>query len=362
MGHGLFVLEWPLFLSTMERSVMKPFILSALWAGLLMTASCGSDSSASANVVARVNGKDITTTQLEKQVQTRLNGAEQPPSAEEQQDLKLQVLNQLINDQILLEQAAAANLNATDAEVDVKFNEFKSQYTEEKFKDLLKEQKMTIDDIRNELRKSITIDKLVTKEITSKISVTDAEIKNFYDKNKDSFNLPESYHIAHILVTPVADPDLHNGKSDDAKSAEEAKQKAARLLKEVQGGRDFGAVAKDYSEDPSSGPNGGDLNFQPLQAIENIDPRLAQSVQKMRTGETFPQVIETRFGFHIVKLLDKDAGGQKDLSDPRVQGQVRQVIFNRKDQTLKNAFSEAARNKATVMNYLAQRILENAGK
>src|SRR5436309_11348294 len=228
----------------MEHSAMKPLILSALLAGLLLIASCGSDSSASANVVARVNGKDITTTQLEKQVQVRLNGAEQPPSSEEQQDLKLQVLNQMINDQILLEMASTAGLSATDAEVDVKFNEFKNQYTEEKFKDLLKEQKMTIDDIRNELRKSITIDKLVNKEITSKISVTDAEIKNFYEKNKESFNLPESYHIAHILVTPVADPDLRNGKSDDAKSSDEAKQKAARLLKEVQCGRDCATGAK----------------------------------------------------------------------------------------------------------------------
>ena len=340
---------------------MKPLFLLALLAGLLVTASCGSDSSASANVVARVNGKDITTTQLEKQIQVQLNGGEQPPSAEEQQDLKLQVLNRLINDQILLEQAGAANLSATDAEVDVKFNEFKSQYTEEKFKDLLKEQKMTVEDIRAELRKGITIDKLVNKEITSKISVTDAEIKTFYDKNKESFNLPESYHIAHILVTPVADPDLPN-KAGDAKSPEEARQKAARLLKEIQSGKDFATVAKESSEDPSSGPAGGDLNFQPLQAIENIDPRLAQAVQKMRAGETNPQVIETRYGFHIVKLMEKDAGGQKDIADPRVQANVRQAIFNRKDQTLKNAFSEAARNKATVVNYLAQRILDTAGK
>ena len=340
---------------------MKSFILLGLLAGSLLTASCGSDSSASANVVARVNGKDITTSQLEKQIQVRLNGSEQPPSSEEQQDLKLQVLNQMINDQILLEQAGTATLNATDAEVDVKFNEFKSQYSEEKFQELLKEQKMTVDDIRNELRKSITIDKLVNKEITSKISVTDAEIKAFYDKNKETFNLPESYHIAHILVTPVADPDLPN-KATDAKTPDEARQKAARLLRDIQTGKDFATVAKESSEDPSSGPAGGDLNFQPLQAIENIDPRLAQSVQKMRAGETFPTVIETRYGFHIVKLLEKDAGGQKDLTDPRVQANVRQAIFNRKDQTLKNAFSEAARNKASVTNFLAQRILDTAGK
>lgn len=341
---------------------MRVFLLSALLAGLLVTASCGSDSAASADIVARVNGKEITTAQLEKQFANRLTGAEQPPSPEEAENLKLEVLNQMVNDEILLQMAATAGLGATDAEVDVKFTEFKGQYTEEKFQELLKQQKMTSDELRAELRKSITVDKLVNKEITSKISVTDAEIKSFYDKNKESFNLPESYHIAHILITPIADPEVRNGKSDDAKSPDEARQKAQRVLREIQGGGDFATVARDYSEDPNSGPAGGDLNFQPLQAIEQIDPRLSQAVQRLKNGETFPQAIETRFGFHIVKLLEKDAGGQKDLTDPRVQAQVRQVIFNRKDQTLKNAFSEAARNKATVSNFLAERILETAGK
>src|SRR6266704_5010717 len=237
---------------------MKCLSISALIAALLVLASCGAASKASADVVARVNGKDITIAQLEKQFQNRLNGAEQPPSAEEAQDLKLQVLNQLINDQILLEMASSAGLSATDAEVDVKFNEAKSQYTEEKFQQLLKDQKMTVDEIRAELRRSITIDKLINKEITSKISVSEAEIKNFYDKNKESFNLPESYHISHILVTPVADPELHNGKNDDAKSADEARTKASRLLREVQSGQDFSTIARDYSEDPSSAAAGGD--------------------------------------------------------------------------------------------------------
>src|SRR6185503_6475996 len=71
-----YVLEWPLFQTNMEHSVMKPFILAAIIAGLLLTSSCGSDTSASANVVARVNGKDITSSQLDKQVQIQLNGGQ----------------------------------------------------------------------------------------------------------------------------------------------------------------------------------------------------------------------------------------------------------------------------------------------
>jgi peptidyl-prolyl cis-trans isomerase SurA len=328
----------------------------------IVGASCGPDTTASDDIVARVNGNEITTAELEKQFQNRVNSAEQPPAPEEVEDLKLQLLSQLINDEILLELASQASLTATDAEVDVKFNEFKSQYTEEQFQKQLADQKMSVDEIRAELRKSLTIEKLVNKEITSKISVSDAEIQAFYDKNKESFNLPETFRMAHILVTPLADPEIRNAKNDDAKTAVEARDKAIRLLRDVQGGADFAVVARDYSEDPTSASVGGDLNFQALQQIENIDPRLAQAVQRLRTGETAPQVIETRFGFHIIKLLERDPGGQKDLSDPRIQAEVRQVIFNRKDQTLKAAFSESVRNRADVSNFMAERILANAGK
>ncbi len=120
-------------------------------------------------------------------------------------------------------------------------------------------------------------------------------------------------------------------------------------------------VARDYSEDANSAPGGGDLNFQPLEAIANIDPRLGEVVKQLKIGETSP-VVQSRYGYHIVKLVEKDAGGQKELSDTRVKAQIHQVISNRKDQTLKNAFSEVARDKAQVTNYLAQRVLEAAGK
>ena len=340
---------------------MKALTVLLLLVGLI--GGCNSsNSAASADVVARINGKDITVAQLEKQFQNRITGAEQPPSPEEAQDLKLQLLNEMINDQIFLELAAQQQLTATDAEVDVKFNEFKSQYTEEAFQNTLKQQNMSVDDIRAELRKSITLDKLVNKEITSKITVSDAEINDFYEKNKASFNLPEGFHVAHILVTPVQEPGQTNARRDDAKTEEEAREKATRLLREIQGGVDFATIAREYSEDAQSSPNGGDLDFQPLDALTNIDPLLAQAAQRLRAGETAAQPIKTRFGYHILKLIAREAGGQKELSDARVQAQIRQVIFNRKDQTLKSAYSEVSRNNADVSNFLAQRTLEAASK
>lgn len=339
---------------------MKYGLLVVLTA--ILAAGCSGDSAASEDVAARVDGTDIQVAELEKMFQSRVAGGEQPPSAEEAQEAKLQLLNQMINDKILLDLAAKSSLTATDSEVDVKFNEYKSQFTEEKFQEQLKQQKMSVDELKAEIRKGLTIEKLVNKEITSKITVSDSEIQSFYAKNKEQYNLPESFHIAHILVTPVPDPEVRNGKNDDAKTEADARAKASRLLRDVQGGMDFATVARDYSEDPTTSAVGGDLNFQPVEALSNIGPELARTVQSLRVGETARSVVGTRFGFHIVKLLEKDPGGQKDLTDPRVQSQVRQLLFGRKDQILKAAFSETARNRAKVSNFFAERILTGAGK
>jgi peptidyl-prolyl cis-trans isomerase SurA len=344
---------------------MKSATLSSLFIGLVigttLAAGCKSTTATTADLAAKVNGKTITMAELDKQFKARTQGAGQAPVPEEVQDLKMQLLSQMINDEILVEMAIKAGLGATDSEVDLKFNEFKSQYSAEAFQEQLKAQAMTVDDIKRELKKSQSIEKLVNKEITSKIAVSESEIKDFYDQNKARFNLPPGYHLLHILVTPVPELEVKNLKKDDAKSPADALTKAQKLLRDIQGGQDFAVVARDYSEDSNTAASGGDLNFQPLDAIAQIDARLAEIVRQLKPGETSP-VVPSRFGFHIMKLVEKDGGGQKELSDTRVKAQIHQLISNRKDQTLKNAFSEVARDKAQVTNYLAERVLETAGK
>jgi len=330
-------------------------------AACLFIGGCSSNATVSQDIVARVNGKEITEAELGKQYQARIAGAPQAPTPEEAQALRFQLLNQMINDEILLQMATAAGLNATDAEVETKFTDLKAQYSDEQFQDMLKQQKVTPDDIKADMRKSMALEKLTTKEITSRINVSDAEIKDVFDKNKDSFNLPEGYHLQHIMVTPFPDQQINNAKHDDAKSPAEAQAKAQRLLRDIQGGQDFAVVARDWSEDPQSAPNGGDLNFNSLEDLEKIDPKLKQAVEHLKIGETSP-LIETRFGYHIFKLLERDPGGQKDLSNPQVQTQIRQEIFSHKEQMLRAAFSEVARNKAQINNYLAERLLDSAGK
>jgi peptidyl-prolyl cis-trans isomerase SurA len=266
----------------------------------------------------------------------------------------------MINDEMLMQRAGVDKLVATDDEVNVKFTEFKKDYTEEKFQQFLKDQGVTVEDIKKEIRKSATIEKLYNKEITSKISVSESEIKDYFAKNKSSYNLPESWHVLHLLVTPFADSQITNARNDDAKTDDVARQKVMGLLKRILSGEDFAIVARDYSEDSSSAQSGGDLRLLTLQQLEAIDPRFRQAVQSLKVGETFSSPIPTKYGYHLVKLIEKEAGGQHELTDPKVQADTRQAIFNRKETLLKTAYLEAVRNQTVVKNLLAQKILADA--
>jgi peptidyl-prolyl cis-trans isomerase SurA len=332
--------------------------LVLLVAACLLIGGCGTSASVSKDIAARVNSKEITEAELDKLYQNRINGATQLPTPEETQALKFQLITQMIDDEILLQMAAAEGLNATDAEVETKFTEWKSQYTDEQYQEVLK--KMQPEDIKADFRKTLTLEKLVTNQITSRINVSQAEIEDVFAKNKANFNLPEGYHLQHIMVTPYVE-NVNNQKRDDAKSPAEAQAKAARLLRDIQGGLDFGLVARDWSEDVDTAPNGGDLSFRSLSDLEKLDPKLRQAVERLKVGES-SSLIESRYGYHILKLLERDPGGQKDLSSPQVAAQIRQVIFNQKEQMLRAAFSEVAKNKAQVNNYFAERLLESAGK
>jgi peptidyl-prolyl cis-trans isomerase SurA len=344
--------------------VRTQFKWVAAFLGILMlwSSGCKKGPKVGPETAAIVNQTEIKNSEVEKVYQNRVKQAGQTPAPEEASTLRLNVLSQLINDEILMQRAAKDNLSATEAEVSTKFTDFKRNYTEEKFQQFLKDQGITADDLRRELSKNATIEKLYNKEITSKITVSESEISEYFAKNRQNYNLPESWHVMHILVTPFPDQQLNNARGDDAKTDEEARQKVQMLLRRILGGEDFAIVARDYSEDPTSATNGGDLRLLSVQQLESIDPRFRQVVQSLRPGETFPSPVPTKYGYHIIRLLEKEPGGQHDLTDPKVQSDIRQIIFNRKETLLKTAYLEVVRNEAAVQNVLARKILDDIGR
>jgi peptidyl-prolyl cis-trans isomerase SurA len=325
-------------------------------------ASCYREAAPEPDVWAAVNGKQIMRADVEKAFRSRVNADAPDPSQEEGLSLKLNILDELVNSEILLERAGKMNLVATDAEVEDKFTESKSPYTEEEFQKKLRDTGLTVDDLKSEIRRQVSIEKLLNREILAKISITDQDVTNFYNQNRAQFNVAEpQYRIAQIVVTPHPDPSVHNRKNDKATTPTEARQKAGILQQKLNAGADFSQLAMDYSEDTSSS-TGGDLGFIPESALNQSDPVLKKTVLGMKPGESTGPIPVKAGGYRILKLIGKEAAGQRELADPQVQQGIRDTLRNRKEQLLRSAYLTELRNEAQVTNYMARQVLESAGK
>lgn len=335
-------------------------ILAAI-AACAFAAACKKESAPGPDVWATVNGKDISRAEVEKYFRTRVNPESPAPSQEEALSLKLSILDELVNNEILLERASKMNLIASDAEVEDKFTESKSPYTEDEFQRKLHDTGLSVDDLKSDIRRQLSVQKLLNREVVAKISITDQDVTDFYDKNRAQFNVAEpQFHIAQIVVTPHPDPSVHNRKNDKATTDAEAKRKILLLEQRLASGADFGQLAMDFSED-STAATGGDLGFVPESALNRSDPLLKKTVLSMKAGEVTPP-IANQGGYRILKLIAKESAGQRELSDPQVQQSVRDMLRNRKEQLLRSAYMVEARDDAHVTNYLARQILESAGK
>lgn len=336
--------------------------LVALFVVCALIASCRKESAPSPNVWAVVNGKEITRAEVEKYYRSRVNAEGPKPSQEESLSLKMSILDELVNNEILLERAAKMSLIASDAEVEDKFTESKSPYTEEEFQKKLKDTGLSVDDLKTDIRRQLSVQKLLNREVVAKISITDEDVTNFYNQNRAQFNVAEpQFHIAQIVVTPRPDPTSHNRKNDKATTEAEAKRKVELLEQKLAGGADFSQLAMDYSED-SSASTGGDLGFVPESALNQSDPVLKKTVLAMKAGEVTQPIGVKNGGYRILKLIAKEAAGQREISDPQVQQSIRDMLRNRREQLLRSAYMAEARDEARVTNYLARQILESAGK
>ncbi|MBZ5606819.1 MAG: peptidylprolyl isomerase [Acidobacteriia bacterium] len=310
------------------------------------------------NVAATVNGRVITFADLDKQVQAQFMSATERPSDDQMTIQKLEVLRTLVDNEIMLQRAERLGLMATDADVESKFTELKAPYTQEEFQKQLAARKMSVDDMKAQLKRDLSITKLFNKEITSHISISDKDVTDFYNSNKSSFNFPEpQVHLAQILVTPMPDPNVKNLKNDKAQNEDQARKKIDMLAARMRQGEDYAMLAQNYSEDPASAANGGDLGFVPESALEKANPEIRRAIQTASPGQVTP-VVKTPEGYRIFKIYSKEPAGQRELTDPRVQQNIRETLLNRKDQLLRAAYYEVARDEVKVVNYLAQSIAQ----
>jgi peptidyl-prolyl cis-trans isomerase SurA len=345
----------------------RPHVAAVLlFSSALLSGVAGCHRTTPGDLVASVNGKEIQRAELERNYQIQLGDNPQKPSEQEADILRLNVLQKMIMAEIEQQQAAKLNLTASDEDVNAKLTEIKAPYTEDQFSGLLKQRNMTLDDLKRDIRRKLTEDKLINKEIESKINITDAQISAFYAAHKAEFNLIEpQYHLAQIVVTTQPTPPNGNMPGKPGGEAE-AKQRIDAAHTQLQSGVDFGAVAASVSEDPNTASNGGDMGFVRESQLKS-DPAVYDAIGKLRPGQ-FTDAIAVYDPSHkiayfaIYRLLAREPAGQRELNDPRVQQAIHQSLHDSQKQLLQNAYLETLQDNARVRNFLAEEILKRGGQ
>jgi peptidyl-prolyl cis-trans isomerase SurA len=339
--------------------------LSLLPLALIFTGGCSRPHQA--DVVATVNGHPIDQATLERYYKNNLGNAPQQPSLVQSEIAHLEILRHLIDDEIEQQRAAKLNLVATDEEVDTKLAEMKAPFTQEEFDRQLKAGNRTLDDLKREIRRGLTSEKLNNREINSKINITDADITEYYNANKSLFNLVEpEYHLAEIVVSSVPPPQPGNMQGSKGNSDAEAKKKIDALHTRLESGDDFGALASQYSEQASTASSGGDMGRLSESQLRQ-DSAVFAAISQLKPGQItgiLPVDDQNHKpnGYAIYKVLDKEAAGQYELNDPRVQQTIRAQLRQSRAQLLRTAYDEMLRDQAHVENYYAEDIVKKGAQ
>jgi peptidyl-prolyl cis-trans isomerase SurA len=346
----------------MTTTDLEAMLRRVLCAALLVPVlACGGAAAPPGDDVwAVVDGRQIRRDDVELAFRRLTQPNAAPPSDAEALSAKLELVSQLIDQEILLGRAQTLGIAVTDAEVDTAYTERKRNLTDEAFQKELDSRRLTADDMKRGLRRELIVQKLLEQEVSSKVNVGDQEIKEFYEKNRAQFNVPETqYRLAQIVVTPVRDAQIRNRLNDDATTPDDAKKKMQMLADRLRGGADFATLARDYSEDPQSAPQGGDLGFVPLSALNQVPPQLREIVLKTDPGNV--SSVAVGGAYTIVFVASRQEAGQRDLGTPAVRDGISNMLRERKLELLRTAYIAAARNDVTVENHLARQVVQAQG-
>ena len=297
---------------------LKLFLTAVLTAGVISAQAVSSATTTNAPkadamttlfgdpVVAKAKGFEIKRSDLDSVV----TGAKANAAAANQQlppDFEVSVLNQLITIQLLMQKANAADQAAGKDEADMQFTNLLEHFgTPEAFARQLKMVGMSESELRTKAAQEATAKAALKRELN--LSVTDAEVKEYYSNHTAAFEEPEKAHVRHILLMTI-DP---MARAPLATNAIAAKRKLIEdIQKRAAGGEDFAAMAKQYSDDPGSKENGGEL---PKFARGDMVPEFEAAAFSLKPGQV-SDVITTMYGFHVIKAIDRAPAKKYGLTD-----------------------------------------------
>lgn len=338
---------------------MRKRVLSAgvTWVVVLLLVAC-QPQPPEGEIWAEVNGRPIYREAVEKQYARATEKFTEPVTEDQALARKLNILQELIQQDVLLQRAARVNLTVSDADINARLAEVRGSQPVPEFEQMIADQGLTLAELREEVRADLTVQRLLDHALENALEVSVQEMRDYYDKRTESFRLVEvHYRVASILVTPRASREIRNLGNNDARSPADARRKVQTLMDRLRAGEDFADLARQYSEDPVTALSGGDLGFFPESALQSSHPSLRSAVRRLQVGQwTGP--ITTPDGTMLVKLLEYEPPGQREFAEPSVQRSIRESLQRSKRALLEAAYIERARNQARVVNYLAREVLE----
>lgn len=286
--------------------------------------------------LATVNGETVTKAEFEAAVQNLEQSAGGQVPADKRDEVYRDMLDQMIGYKLLTQEAKSRKIEIADAALAVRLETMKSHFgSPDAFTKALAEQKMTLEQLRDQTRAEMQLAKMMEAEIETKVTVEEKDLKEYFDKNPDQFKQPEQVRASHILLAVAADA--------DPKAKEAAKTKAADILKQVKGGGDFAKLAAQNSADEANAKQGGDLGFFGKGQMVGEFERAAFGLQ---TPGDVSDLVETPFGFHIIKLTEKKA--ESTLALDQIKPQLEAFLKNQRRQNLTQEFVKTLRSKGKV--------------
>jgi parvulin-like peptidyl-prolyl isomerase len=300
---------------------LKLILSAALMAGVISTQAATAPAAASTNsteateagmkalfgdpVIVKGTGFAIKRSELDEVV----SGARANAAAQRQQlppEFDLGVMNQLVTIQLLLQKATPADKVAGAAEAEMQYTNLVARFpSQEAFLRQLKAVGMTVEELRAKATQEAVAKATLKRELN--ISVTEDEAKDYYAKHPADFEEPEKAHVRHILLMTV-DPSTRTQLPTNAVAAK--RKQMDDLVKRIKAGEDFDKLAKEYSEDPGSKDNGGEL---PEFGRGDMVPEFEAAAFALNKDQV-SDLITTMFGFHVIKMIDKKAAKKVDYA------------------------------------------------
>ena len=285
------------------------------------------------DVIARVNGQDVTKADFEMLVRNMELG-NGPIPAERRDEILRGALDRLITYTLLSQEAKARNITVPDAEIEQQMNQMRSQFPDEAaFKKALADRSMSLERLRSDARNDMCITKMLDAEAANAPPVTEADVKTFYDSNPDKFTRGETVRASHILIK--VDEKADGATRTKARAQIEAVQKRAKA------GEDFAKLAQEHSQDGSAA-QGGDLNYF---TKDQMVPPFANAAFALKPGEV-SDVVTTQFGYHVIKVTDHKPAGAVPLE--QVSDRVKQFLAQQKKQQQADTFITALKQKSKI--------------